>query len=254
MCKFKYESNGEEKLKKILLLLFILAIVIPIVANLYIAGSSGATVSLTRYYNVELQPGQTIIVNITVSDVVDMAGFRAHIAWDPNILKVTTGDPKGWRDPVTGIRYSIFEGPFLKSFTNATIFLVNKVNNEAGNITGIFNAITQQGVSATGSGVVAIINFTCVNPGSTTIKIVGPMDGHSSLPNSRSEQIPHKDIEGIVTSEPPPAIWTEFWFQASVGFGLLEAAILVLMFWVIVRWWRAQSQVETDELSELFSS
>jgi hypothetical protein len=221
---------------------------------MYIASSSGTTVSITKYYNLTLQPNQTIIVNITVSDVVDMTGFRAHIAWDPNVLKVTTGDPNGWRDPITGIRYNIFEGPFLKSFTNATIFLVNKVNNDAGNITGIFNAITQSGVSASGSGVVAIINFTCVNPGTTTIRIVGPKDGGSSLPNSANEQIPHRDIEGIVTSESSPAVWTESWFQAAVGFSLLEVVVLALMLWVIVRWWRTHSQVEGDELSELFSS
>jgi hypothetical protein len=219
---------------------------------MYIAGSSGTTVSITKYYNLNLQPGQTVIVNITVSDVSNMVSFRAHLAWDPNVLKVTTGDPEGWVDPITGIQYGIYEGPFFKNFSNETIFLVNRVNNVAGNITGIFNAFTASGVSASGTGVIAIINFTCVNTGSTTIRIVGPREGHSSLQDSAQQQILHQDIDGLITNEAPPPIWTESWFQVAAGFGLIEFIILALMVFLIIRWWRTQSVPPNEENEEIF--
>jgi hypothetical protein len=224
------------------------AIIVPTVGYWYINAQSGPTVSVTRFYNLNLQPGQTIIVNITISDVSGLSSCRINLAWDPNVLKVTTGNPKGWTDPITGIKYDVYEGPFMKTFSNSTIFLINGINNEAGNITAIFNAIASAGVTVSGSGVIATINFVCVNPNTTTIRIIGPREGHSSLQSSTGEQIPHRDIDGIVTSGAPPAIWTEFWFQATVGFALIEIAILALISLVIIRWWRTQAETESEEL------
>jgi len=238
-----------------LLLLFILAIIVPAVGNWYIGSSSGSTVQITGLYNLNLQQGQTITVNVTVSDVADMSSLRINLAWDPTVLTVTTGDQKGWIDSKTGTRYNIYEGPFLKSFANSTMFLINKVDNVAGNISAIFNTITSQGITASGSGVVVIIDFTCVNPATSTIRIIGPREGRSSLQSGTGEQIPHQDINGLVTNEGPPAIWSQFWFQATVGFTLIEIMILALFFLVVVRWWRSRAEAtEEEEIDELFSS
>lgn len=236
-----------------LLLLLILAIIVPSVAYWYLNAQSSTTVSISKLYNLNLQPGQTILVNITISDVSDMASGRVNLAWDPNVLKVATGDPNGWTNPLTGIKYNVYEGPFLKSFSNSTIFLVNKIDNTAGNITAIFVAITSLGITASRSGVLATINFTCVNPGVTTIRIIGPREGHSSLQSGSGEKIPHQDIDGLVTNEAPPGVWTQFWFQATVGFALIEIMILVLISLVIVRWWRSQAEAVSEE-DELFLS
>jgi len=212
---------------------------------------SGPTVSITRLYNLNPQPGQTIIVNITISDVSQLVSCRINLAWDPNVLNITTGDPKGWMDPIKRIKYGVYEGPFLKEADDSTMFLINKVDNAAGTITAIFDAIGSPDITASGSGVIAIMNFTSVNPSTTAIEITGPRDGHSSLQGSMGVQISHQDVNGLVTNEAPPGIWAEFWFQATVGIVVVEIIILVLLSLTIIRWWRSWTEAEREESAEL---
>jgi hypothetical protein len=251
----QFNKAGLIDLKKKLLLLMILAIIVPSVAYWYLNIQSGPTVSISRLYNLNLQPGQTILVNITATEVSDMTSLRINLAWDPAVLQVSTGDPNGWRNPVTGVKYNLFEGTFLKSFTNSTILLVNDVDNTGGKITAIFVAINAQGISASGSGVVATINFTCINSGTTSIRITGPREGHSSLQKSTGDQIPHEDVDGLITDEGSPGVWTEFWFQATMGFAFIEVVIFALIAIVVVRWWRSQTEAGNEEegLDELLA-
>jgi hypothetical protein len=233
------------------LLLLILAIIVPVGGYLYTSAESGTTVSITRLYNLNLQPGQTIIVNVTVSDVSQLVSCRINLAWNPDVLTITNGDPNGWMDPIKKIKYGVYEGPFLKEASDSTMFLINKVDNAAGTITAIFDAIGSPDMTASGSGVIAIMNFTCVNPGITAIEITGPRQGHSSLQGMFGEQILHQDVNGLVTSEAPPGIWTEFWFQATVGIAGVEIIILVLLFLTMIRWWRSWAEAEKEESAEL---
>ena len=239
------------KLKLELILFLIVAIITP-TATYLLLPSSGPTVSITKLYNSSLQTGQSITVNVTVSDVSDLISCGINLAFDPSVLQVTTGDPHGWRDALTGIRYGIYEGPFFKSFSNSTIFMSRNVNNQLGNITAIFNAITVTGISASGSGVVATINFTCVHPTTnTTIRITGPTQGHSYLQSSTGGQTTHQDIDGLVTAEGPPGIWTELWFQATLIVVIVEIIVIVLGILVTTRWWRSRAEAESKESAEV---
>lgn len=216
------------------LLLLLLIIIVAAAAFYSFQPSPEPTLALTRIYGLNLQPGDTVEINITISDVSDLAYSRVNLAWDPYVLKVTTGDPNGWMDPITRINYSVYEGPFMKSFSNSSMFLLNEVNNVAGTIWALSNYFAETGKSASGSGVLAIINFTCINPGTTTIEITGPREGHASLPmgSNPNEQIPHKEVYGLITEMGPPPMWTEFWFQISVI--IVEIIVLALVSLVIV--------------------
>ena len=232
-----------------LLVLVLAAIIVPVVAY-WVLPSSGPTVSIATLYNTTLQPDQTVEINITVTDVTDLSSVRVNLAWDPNVLKVTTGGTVGWRDASTGIRYGIREGPFFKQFTNSTQFLANKVNNVAGNITALYNSITEPGMGASGSGVVMIVNFTCVQSGPVSIRITGPRDGHSSLQSVLGQQISHEDSDGSITIDGPPGVWTERWFQIAVGVIIAEIIVVVLTILVIVRWLRTRTLTESEEIAE----
>lgn len=235
-------------LRNKLLLLVLVAIIVPAVVY-WVLPSTGTTVSITRLYNTTMQPGQTIEINVTVSDVNDLSSCRINLAWDPNVLKVTTG--AGWRDPNTGTRYGIYEGPFLKQFTNSTMLVINRVNNVAGNITALYNSITESGTGASGSGVTMIINFTCLQSGPAAINITGPREEGSSLQNTATEQISHKDIDGLITADGPPGIWTEPWFLTIVGVIIAEVIIAALIILVITRWLRTRTIEESEEIAEL---
>lgn len=230
--------------------LVLVAIVVPVVAY-WVLPSSGTSVSITRLYNTTIQPGETIMINITVSDVTELSSCRINLAWDPNILQVTTGGTVGWRDPNSGIRYGIHEGPFLRQSSNSTMLVINKVNNAGGNITALYVTITESGISASGSGVVMMINFTCVQSSPVDIRITGPREGHSSLQNIGGQQISHQDVDGTITTDGPPGIWTEGWFQTAAIVIIAEIIVLVLIVLVTVRWWRTRTITESEEIAEL---
>lgn len=235
--------------KLILILLLILAITPPTAAYLLIPSPS-PTVSITKLYNTSLQSGQSIIINVTVSDVSEIIACYLNLAFNSSVLKVTTGDPHGWKDPQTGIRYGVYEGPFLKTASNSTIFLINGVNNALGEISAVYDAITVPAASASGSGVIATINFTCLNPtANTAINMTGP----STLQpiTAGVYDIPHEDINGFVTASGPPGIWTELWFQAAVIVVIVEIVIVGLGIFATIRWWRSRAKAENEERSEV---
>ena len=236
-------------------LIFLLIIVALIVLAYFYSLPPKPKLEISQIYNVNLEPGQTIIVNVTVSDVVDLFCYRVNIAWDPYILKVSTGDPEGWKDPFTYVTYNIYEGPFLKQFSNWTNFIINEVDNERGKIVALYGGFVDPGDSASGTGVVATINFTCIHPGTTTIEIVGgdpSAKGHALLGKSGGETIPHDEVHGIVSNGGPPPPWTDLGFVVMVV--IVEVITLAILSAIIVsvkRPKRKRAKQEKDELEEL---
>lgn len=59
-----------------------------------IHSSLAPTVILTSVYDVK-EPGVTFLVNITVTDVYSLVYWVIDLEWDPNIIKISTGDTNG---------------------------------------------------------------------------------------------------------------------------------------------------------------
>ena len=236
------------KWKLILLLMLIAIIALGYVYSI----PPKPTLEISRMYNVNLQPGETIQVNITVSNVQDLFSYRINLAWDPYVLKVATGDQKGWIDPFTRISYNIYEGPFLRKFSNATRFLINEVNNKKGTITALYGGFVVTGTSASGSGVLAIINFTCVHPGLTTIEITGgdPGEKHALLGKSGGEKVMHDEVCGVVSPEGPLPAWTKLDFLITVI--VIEVIVLTILSSIIVALKRPKRKRVREEEEELF--
>jgi hypothetical protein len=237
-------------LKKELTLLLIIAIVVPIAGYLLLPSSSasGPTLAIMKLYSTSLQTGRSVKMNVTVSDVSNLIGCRLNLAFDPSVLKVTSGDPHGCRDPLTGIRYDIYEGPFLESSGSSTTFLINGVNNKKGSISAIYDAVNSAGASSSGSGVVASINFSCLKATTnTTINITGT----STLETTATFGLAHQVIDGFITANGPPGVWTERWFQAALMVIAIEIMIVVLGILVTMRWWRSRGQEERKESEEV---
>jgi hypothetical protein len=257
-----FEANKNLKgarLKEKLVLLLIIAIIAPTAEYLILPTytSSATAVAITKIYGTTLQTGQTIRVNVTVSDVSDAVSCGVSLRFDPSVLKVTTGDKHGFTDPFSGIKYDIYQGPFFKSFSSLTTFNINEVDNAAGNITFLLVAINQAGVLASGSGVIASINFTCTHSTSdTTINITGPYQGHSLLQTSlggvgTSSLIGHKDVDGFITAGGGPGVWTQLWFQATLVVLIVEVMIVALGILITVRWWRSEGRAEREDRAVL---
>lgn len=176
--------------------------------------AASPTVSISKLYNMT-EPGTTFVVNITVSDISDLNLWVINITWDPTVIKVSIGDPNGTKPLLKTKKYNIYEGPFLKT-VGGTTFVVFDVDNVNGRMKGLSCGLGGI-LSTSGTGILATINFTLVNKGSTEIHINGAsvtFPGKSALQDSMGEEVPHEDRDGLVTEHGPPPIWTEFWFQA----------------------------------------
>ena len=187
--------------------------------------SPGPTVKVTSVYNVE-EPGATFSVNITVKDVSDVLMWVIDLKWDPNIIRISTGDSNGTKKG--GIYYNIYEGPFLRSL-RTTIFLANSIDNTEGSITSLSAGYMGPGSTASGNGVLATINFTCINVGTTTIEMTGPSTAsswRSMLVDHSGKEMSHEDVNGVFTENPPPVtpVWAQLWFQTT----LVTVAVVVV--------------------------
>jgi len=213
-----YEVKGETKMKmKLALMLFIL---IAMATMPYVPKTQAqvTTVTITSAYNVTT-PGMTFMVNITITDVSDLFMWVANLSWDPTIIRLSTGnpDPNGYGALKTG-KYNIYEGPMLKSI-RPTVFLASAVDNVNGKIKYLSGGYEALGSTPSGSGVLAMINFTCVKAGTTNVEITGPnSQGQSMLVDSNGNQITHEDRDGVVTDQgpPQPPIWAQLWFQLPI--------------------------------------
>lgn len=180
-------------------------------------------VTISSVYNLT-KPSTTFLVNITVSDVSNLAYWAINMTWDPKIIKVTTGDPKGLR--VGRVRYNIYEGPFIKNATD-TYFLCNRIDNTKGTMEFLTEAVKTPGIGVSGSGLLAAINFTYLSAGETALNVNGPsvkQPGQSVLQDAgggglQPQEMEHIDIEGVVSNQAPPVppIWIQSWFLPTMA-------------------------------------
>jgi len=194
------------------------------------AEAQGPTLQIRKVYGLN-QTGTTFLVNITIGDVAELGGWTVNLKWDPNMTTVSTGDshglPKRGRTGLT--YYNIYEGGFMKN-ASSTNFLVNAVNNTDGTITSLASFFTQVGNSVTGSGLLAIINFTLKNVGTTSINIT-----NSVVVDRSGGGVEHTAVDGLITDQPPPPpppFWTDPLFQTAV---IVFFVVVVLPAVVIVR-------------------
>lgn len=203
--------------KKSFLLLIVIALIISFVLYYQFIPAPGPTIELTRLYGLKLQSGQSVTINVSVADAEFLTAVVLDLAWDPYVLQVAVNDPNGY--PLGGVNYSIYLGPFFRNVSDTSKLVVNKVDNSAGKINGLGLLIYKAGFSANGSGVLASINFVCINPGTTTIEITGPASGRRAWVETiidPSVSVEHKEVYGLVTESAPPPIWTEFRFRIAV--------------------------------------
>ncbi len=169
-----------------------------------IVSAQTTTVSISRIYNMT-EPGTTFLVYINVSDVTDLNKWRINLTWDPAIIKIGEGDPNGIVPLCNTTKYNVYEGGFLKTASANTYFGIYSVNNDNGWVQNLWGSLVA--TSANGSGVLAIINFTLLQPGTTKIEITGTSSafpGKSRLQDKNGVEIPHEDIDGLVSDKPPP--------------------------------------------------
>ncbi len=136
--------------------------------------------------------GETFSLNIVASDVIDLYGFQFDIAFNPSILAAQ----------------SIAEGAFLSS-GGATFFIPGTIDNVAGLIS--FNADTLIGEISgmSGSGILALLDFSAVGVGVSSINLSSPTLLDSNFQNITADIVAGSvQVQAQGGSVPEPAsLW-----------------------------------------------
>ncbi len=78
---------------------------------------------------------------------------------------------------------------------------------------------TPGGTGVSGTGVVLVMNFTIVHPGTTTIEFRPPFPNTNQSivvdPSQQPQKIGHIEVNGLITDQGPPANWTGAGFQET---------------------------------------
>ena len=221
--------------KKVLGILLLFVVIIGALVYFYVRPQQPA-LDVQKIYNVT-EVGQTFLVNVSVSNVKSLSQWSLDLTWNPEIIRLTTGDPNFTipamepRQPV-----GLLEGPFLKS-SGQTFFIVNFADNEQGEtVLGAITATASE-VGATGSGVLLTMNFTVLKAGTTAIEMNVPfpaLTNQSVLMNIQGEVISHTETNGLVTEKGPPPIWASVDFQYS----LIGGEVVVMLVASGIVYWR----------------
>ena len=202
-------------MKKKMLVLLLVLLIVGLAYYYFYARPMLPALSIDSVYNVT-KAGDTILVNVTLSDVSNCGGWETGIAWDPYIANITVGGPNSTLTGSGGPPVDIIEGPFLQSQA-PTFLMLNSVDNEKGEaIVGV--VFQTPGGAISGTGVVLIMNFTIVHPGTTTIEFRPPFPNkNQSMVVGPSEQteIGHIEVNGLITDQGPTANWTSAGFQET---------------------------------------
>jgi len=131
--------------------------------------------------------GDSVSLNINITDVTDLYSFQFDIGFSPSILSAT----------------SIIEGTFLSSSGEATFFFPGFIDNVAGSIS--FNAGSLVGPIAgvNGGGVLAQVNFSAIGAGTSSVNLSGVTLLDSSLQDISADLVAGSvQVQGGAVPEP----------------------------------------------------
>jgi general secretion pathway protein D len=132
--------------------------------------------------------GQSFQVDVGITDAVDLYAFQFDLAFDASFVRVD----------------GILEGSFLTG-AGATFWDPGAIDNAGGVVTLIFDTLLGPG-GATGSGVLATIQFTALAPGSATLGLVNTTFLDSGLMDvSAAIQEGEVNVQASVATVPEPA-------------------------------------------------
>jgi len=169
--------------------------------------------------------GQTLLIDIKISDVTDIYGWEFKLTWNPNLLDIL----------------DVTEGPFLK--LGGSTFFAKKINNTAGYILvdcTLLGAVP--GVS--GSGTLATVQLYAETIGTSALDLYDTV-----LLNSLEQTIIHTVNDGTVNVTSPfhdVAIVSVVPSKTVVGQGL------IMRIWVIAE--NQGGYTETFDVSVYYDS
>lgn len=130
-------------------------------------------------------------VDISIESIIDLYAFQFDFDFTPNLLTVN----------------NILPGSFL---SNGADFLAGFIDNNAGKISFIGDTLTGPISGKTGSGVLAIIEFTSVSPGIANLFVENTIFLDSNLQDINGISTGIGSVQIVSTKVPEPSLFAAF--------------------------------------------
>ena len=231
--------------KKSLFLFVIVAIVV--LAYLYTRPPE-PVLSIGKVYDVT-KIGQTVLVNVTLTDVPSCSAWLMNLSWDPYYVTLTPRIP-----PNATMPYQVIEGPFMKDVAQTHNLIFEPLDDADGYML-VADSFVSSGNSASGTGVIMEINFTVVHVGTTTLNTapISRIENQSIIADASGHGVAHVEVMGLITDKPAPSFWEGMEFQDT----LIAGDVLILLAATGIVYQRAhpsppKSQRRKAELQPIF--
>ena len=143
-------------------------------------GNPGTVLSAPLVRDSSLDPGSTLIVNITVAEVSQMLGYMFTLRYDPNVLTAVSAAP--WPPPP----YPIYFPPFYQP-------LPSKINNTAGyvQLAAITYYADPEGINTTEPMAICRIDFVVDDYGESVLDL-----HDTKLTDIHGDEMDHTVVDG----------------------------------------------------------
>jgi hypothetical protein len=156
--------------------------------------SSGTVVSVVPAQNV-VKVGDTLKVNVTISNVQNLYGIDVTFNWNSSTLQILSVDDRlGVESYTDGV---LHETPSYK---------IQIAVNDTSQATGEHHIVaTSQGEAAAfnGSGTITALTFNVTGTGQSSLSVFSELADHPAVGETNSELIGHSDVGGTVDARAP---------------------------------------------------
>ena len=168
-----------------------------ILTSIYAVGAqSSETVVKVLPGQSNVREGETLIVNITLSNVQNLYGIDVTFSWNNSALRIVSAtNHLGVESNADGVLHVTFNYPIEVA--------INDISQEAGQY---HIAATSQGEAApfSGSGTIATLTFNVTSAGQSSLTVLSELADHPEVGETNSELITHIDIGATVNAEAIP--------------------------------------------------
>jgi len=177
--------------KTLLFILFATLLTLSLIQPAFPQGSGSTTVAVNPQVTNALL-GETVKVNITLSNVQNLYGVDVTLLWDPSALSVQTID----------IRLGVESHPdgVLHEASSTDIFIHENITDQVNGEYDLVATSVAPAPSFSGSGNIVIITFNVTNIGHSELILITELGDYNP---SGSNLIDHTDVDGSVDSVIP---------------------------------------------------